>query len=170
MNSSSTAKTILFWMFIILLCVVAVAHGVGQRPVRARRRTQLQRVHGPGGSRQRQGSHRLYLSPNSYEIEGEWREPAKKFRITVFKEAAPDLTKELRDKGVLINVKEVTRADWVNFPADRRAALLAGGLLDRHDAADAGRRKQGAELRQIARAAADRAAEESHVQGRRRYR
>src|SRR5579884_4272750 len=57
----------------------------------------------------------LYLSPNSYEIEGGWREPAKKFRVTIFKEAAPDLTKELRDKGVLINVKEVTRADWINF-------------------------------------------------------
>src|SRR6202140_5976900 len=57
----------------------------------------------------------IYLSPNSYEIEGEWREPAKKFRVTVFKESAPDLTKELRDKGVLINVKEVTRADWINF-------------------------------------------------------
>src|ERR1700726_4848939 len=57
----------------------------------------------------------LYLSPNSYEIEGEWREPAKKFRVTLFKEVAPDLTKELRDKGVLINVKEVTRADWINF-------------------------------------------------------
>ena len=57
----------------------------------------------------------MYLSPNSYEIEGEWREPAKKFRVTVFKESAPDLTKELRDKGVLINVKEVTRADWINF-------------------------------------------------------
>ena len=57
----------------------------------------------------------LYLSPNSYDVEGEWRDPAKKFRVTVFKESAPDLTKELRDKGVLINVKEVTRADWVNF-------------------------------------------------------
>ena len=31
------------------------------------------------------------------------------------RKSAPDLTKELRDKGVLINVKEVTRADWVNF-------------------------------------------------------
>src|SRR6202162_6671440 len=57
----------------------------------------------------------LYLSPDSYEIEGEWREPAKKFRVTLFKESAADLTKELRDKGVLINVKEVTRADWINF-------------------------------------------------------
>src|SRR5579862_9065253 len=57
----------------------------------------------------------IYLSPNSYDIEGEWRDPAKKFRTTIFKESAPDLAKELRDRGVLINVKEVTRADWVNF-------------------------------------------------------
>jgi len=57
----------------------------------------------------------LYLSPTSYEIEGEWREPSKKFRTTIFKETAPDLTKTLRDKQVLINVKEVNRADWVSF-------------------------------------------------------
>jgi cell division protease FtsH len=103
----------------------------------------------------------LYLSPNSYEIEGEWREPSKKFRTTIFKESAPDLTKTLRDKQVLINVKEVNRADWVTFLLECRAAAFAGGLLDLHDAADAGRRKQGAELRQIARAPADRAAEKA---------
>jgi cell division protease FtsH len=57
----------------------------------------------------------LYLSPNSYEIEGEWREPSKKFRTTIFKESAPDLAKTLRDKNVLITVKEVNRADWVTF-------------------------------------------------------
>jgi cell division protease FtsH len=57
----------------------------------------------------------MYLSPTSYEIEGEWREPSKKFRTTIFKESAPDLAKTLRDKQVLINVKEVNRADWVTF-------------------------------------------------------
>src|ERR1700688_3315005 len=57
----------------------------------------------------------LYLSTTSYEIEGEWREPSKKFRTTIFKESAPDLAKTLRDKQVLINVKEVNRADWVTF-------------------------------------------------------
>src|SRR6202142_331652 len=57
----------------------------------------------------------LYLAPTSYEIEGEWREPSKKFRTTIFKESAPDLAKTLRDKQVLINVKEVNRADWVTF-------------------------------------------------------
>jgi len=57
----------------------------------------------------------LYLAPTSYEVEGEWREPSKKFRTTIFKESAPDLAKTLRDKNVLINVKEVNRADWVSF-------------------------------------------------------
>src|SRR6266436_5735031 len=53
----------------------------------------------------------LYLSPNSYEIEGEWREPSKKFRTTIFKESAPDLAKTLRDKQVLITFKEVAGTD-----------------------------------------------------------
>jgi len=57
----------------------------------------------------------LYLSPNSYEVEGEWREPSKKFRTTIFKESAPDLATTPREKQVLINVKEVNRADWVTF-------------------------------------------------------
>ena len=55
------------------------------------------------------------LSQNSYDIEGEWRQPAKKFGVTIFKEEAPELTKELQDKGVLISVKEVTRTDWMDF-------------------------------------------------------
>src|SRR6202166_2139437 len=114
MNSSSTAKTILFWMFIILLCVVlwrmVSASGQSARqeePSYSEFMSQVDR----GNVREVT----LFLSPNSYEIEGEWREPAKKFRVTLFKEVAPDLAKELREKGVLIHVKEVTRADWINF-------------------------------------------------------
>jgi cell division protease FtsH len=113
-NSSSTAKTILFWMFIIVLCFVLwrMVSNSGQSA----------RVEEPSYSefignvdRGNVKEVTLYLSPNSYEIQGEYRTPARKFRVTVFKESAPDLTKELRDKGVLINVKEVTRADWINF-------------------------------------------------------
>ncbi len=70
----------------------------------------------------------VYISPNSYEIEGELRDPVKKFRTTVFKEAAPELTKELGDKGVLINVKEVTRADWVNLLLTAAPLLLLAGF------------------------------------------
>ena len=114
MNSSSTAKTILFWMFIVLLCVVlwrmVSASGQSAREEEPSYSEFMSQV-----DRGNVKEVTLYLSPNSYEIEGEWREPAKKFRVTIFKEGAPDLTKELRDKGVLINVKEVTRADWINF-------------------------------------------------------
>src|SRR5712672_3608892 len=66
----------------------------------------------------------LYLSPTSYEIQGEKREPAEKFRVTIFKEAAPDLVKTLRDKNVLINVKEVNRADWVSVLFSAAPVLL----------------------------------------------
>src|ERR1700751_1295955 len=101
-------------MFIILLCVVlwrmVSASGQSARQEEPSYSEFMRQV-----DRGNVKEVTLYLSPNSYEIEGEWREPAKKFRVTLFKEAAPDLTKELRDKGVLINVKEVTRADWINF-------------------------------------------------------
>jgi len=66
----------------------------------------------------------LYLSPTSYEVEGEKREPAEKFRVTIFKESAPDLVKTLRDKNVLINVKEVNRADWVSVLFSAAPVLL----------------------------------------------
>src|SRR5260370_18728415 len=101
-------------MFIILLCVV-LWRMVSQSGQTAREEEPSYSEFMSQVDRGNVKEVTLYLSPNSYEIEGEWREPVKKFRVTLFKEAAPDLTKELRDKGVLINVKEVTRADWINF-------------------------------------------------------
>ena len=114
MNSSSAAKTILVWMFIILLAII------------------LWRVFAPGT----QSAHvtdvsygefmaqvdasnvkevTLNISPNSYDIEGEYRNPDTKFHTTIFKEAAPDLVKELREKSVRINVKEVSHGDWITI-------------------------------------------------------
>src|SRR5258705_8499153 len=56
----------------------------------------------------------MYLSPNSYELQGEYVKPAnKKFHTTIFKEDAPNLSKVLREKQVLINVKEVRSGDWL---------------------------------------------------------
>ncbi len=114
MNPSSTVKTIMFWLFIIMLAVLlwTLVSKSGQsareeEPSYSEFMAQVDR----GNVKEVT----LYLSPTSYEIEGEWREPSKKFRTTIFKEAAPDLAKTLRDKQVLINVKEVNRADWVTF-------------------------------------------------------
>jgi cell division protease FtsH len=113
-NPSSTLKTIMFWLFIIMLAVLlwTLVSKSGQsareeEPSYSEFMAQVDR----GNVKEVT----LYLSPTSYEIEGEWREPSKKFRTTIFKESAPDLAKTLRDKQVLINVKEVNRADWVTF-------------------------------------------------------
>ena len=114
MNPSSTLKTVMFWLFIIMLAVLlwTLVSKSGQsareeEPSYSEFMAQVDR----GNVKEVT----LYLSPTSYEIEGEWREPSKKFRTTIFKESAPDLAKTLRDKQVLINVKEVNRADWVTF-------------------------------------------------------
>ena len=140
MNSSSTAKTILFWMFIVLLCVVlwrmVSASGQSARQEEPSYSEFMSQV-----NRGNVKEVTLYLSPNSYEIEGEWREPAKKFRVTIFKEGAPDLTKQLRRQRGADQRQGSHPRGLDQFPAYRRAALPAGGLLDRHDAADAGGRK-----------------------------
>jgi cell division protease FtsH len=113
-NPSSTLKTIMFWLFIIMLAVLlwTLVSKSGQsareeEPSYSEFMAQVERGNVKDVV--------MYLSPSSYEIEGEWREPSKKFRTTIFKESAPDLAKTLRDKQVLITVKEVNRADWVTF-------------------------------------------------------
>jgi cell division protease FtsH len=113
-NPSSTLKTIMFWLFIIMLGVLlwTLVSKSGQsareeEPSYSEFMAQVDR----GNVKEVT----LYLSPNSYDVEGEWREPSKKFRTTIFKESAPDLANTLREKQVLINVKEVNRADWVTF-------------------------------------------------------
>jgi cell division protease FtsH len=113
-NPSSTLKTVMFWLFIIVLAVLlwTLVSKSGQS---AREEEPSYSQFMAEVDRGNVKEVTLYLSPTSYEIEGEWREPSKKFRTTIFKESAPDLTKTLRDKSVLINVKEVNRADWVSF-------------------------------------------------------
>ncbi len=127
MNPSSTIKTIMFWLFIIMLGVLlwTLVSKSGQsareeEPSYSEFMAQVDR----GNVKEVT----LYLSPTSYEVEGEWREPSKKFRTMVFKESAPDLAKTLRDKQVLISVKEVNRADWVSFLLNAAPLLLLVGF------------------------------------------
>jgi cell division protease FtsH len=113
-NPSSTLKTVMFWLFIIMLVVLlwTLVSKSGQS-TREEEPSYSQFMAEVDRGNVKEVT--LYLSPTSYEIEGEWREPSKKFRTTIFKESAPDLAKTLRDKNVLISVKEVNRADWVTF-------------------------------------------------------
>ena len=127
MNPSSTAKTILFWLSIVLLGVMlwklVSANGQAAREDEPSYSEFMAHVD--------QGDVKevtMYLSPNSYELQGEYVKPNKKFHVTVFKEAAPDLTKILRDKSVLIKVKEVRSGDWLIILLNALPLLLLVGF------------------------------------------
>jgi cell division protease FtsH len=57
----------------------------------------------------------IYLSPNSAEIQGDYRDGTKFKGVTIANTAIPDVTKALQDKGVLYNYKEVKDASWLNL-------------------------------------------------------
>jgi cell division protease FtsH len=57
----------------------------------------------------------IYLSPNSAEIQGEYRDNGKFRGVTVANTAIPDITKTLQDKNVLYNYKEVKNGDWLTL-------------------------------------------------------
>jgi cell division protease FtsH len=66
----------------------------------------------------------IMLDAVSAEVDGEFREPKTKFRVTVPKETLNDLTKELEAKNVDVNIKEVRDNNWVNFLIDGVPFLL----------------------------------------------
>jgi cell division protease FtsH len=126
-NSNSTVKTVLFWLFIIVLCVLLwkmVSSSGQSASVQEPSYSDFMSQVDKGNIK----SVTIFLSPNSYDVEGETKDSDKKFRVTIFKESAPELTKDLSDKGVSISVKEVNRADWFSFLINAAPILLLVGL------------------------------------------
>ena len=128
MNTSSTAKTVLFWISIVFLGVMlwklVSANGAQAREEEPSYSEFMAKVD--------QGDVKevtLYLSPNSYELQGEYNKDHRKFHTTIFKEAAPDLAKTLRDKAVQIKVKEVHSGDWVLILLNALPLLLLAGFV-----------------------------------------
>ncbi len=129
MNSSSTVKTILFWICIVFLGVM-LWQLVSKNGAQAR---EDEPSYSEFMGKVDQGDVKevtLYLSPNSYELQGEYvRPPNRKFHVTVFKEAAPDLAKNLRDKAVQIKVKEVHSGDWLLILLNALPLILLAGFV-----------------------------------------
>jgi len=72
----------------------------------------------------------LYLSQNSYELQGEYVTPAnRKFRVLIPKEKAPQIMDTLRDKSVQLSVKEVRSSDWVLILLNALPLLLLAGFV-----------------------------------------
>jgi cell division protease FtsH len=127
-NSSSTIRTVIFWISIVFLGVLlwklVSANGQQTREDEPSYSEFMAKVD--------QGEVKevvLYLSPNSYELQGEYQKEHKKFHTTIFKEAAPDLMKTLRDKSVQIKVKEVHSGDWVLILLNALPLLLLAGFV-----------------------------------------
>src|SRR5882757_7946362 len=71
----------------------------------------------------------MYLSPNSYELKGEYSKPQnQKFRAIIAKENAPEVTKALRDKAVQVKVQEVRSGDWVLILLNAAPLILLVGF------------------------------------------
>jgi cell division protease FtsH len=128
-NSSSTAKTILFWISIVFLGVMlwklVSANGSQAREQQPSYSEFMAKVDA-GDIKEVT----LYLSPNSYEVQGEYLHPQNtKFVVTVFKEAAPDLVKQLKDKGAMIKgMKEVRSGDWILILLNAAPLILLVGF------------------------------------------
>jgi cell division protease FtsH len=126
---NSTAKTILFWISIVFLGVMLwkLVSANGQQ---AREDTPS---YSEFMAKVDEGDVKevtMYLSPNSYELQGEYVRPAnRKFRVTVPKENSPEITKNLRDKAVQLSVKEVRSGDWVLILLNALPLLLLAGFV-----------------------------------------
>jgi 2-C-methyl-D-erythritol 2,4-cyclodiphosphate synthase len=128
MNATSTARTILFWISIaflgIMLWKLVSANGTpaqGDEPSYSEFMTRVDADDIKEVT--------LYLSPNSYELTGEYGRPAnRRFHLTVPKEVVPDLLRQLHEKSVLVKVKEVRSGDWVLILLNAAPLILLVGF------------------------------------------
>jgi cell division protease FtsH len=127
-NSGSTLKTILFWLSIVLLGVMlwklVSANGAQAHDDEPSYSMFMAKIEAGEINEVT-----MYLSPNSYELQGEYNKPAhQKFRLLIAKETAPEVTKVLRDKAVQIKVKEVRSGDWVLILLNAAPLILLVGF------------------------------------------
>ncbi len=129
MNSSSTAKTILFWISIVFLGVM-LWRLVSTQGQSAREDTPSYSEFAANVEAGHVKEVTLYLSQNSYELQGEYSQPANhKFRVLLPKEEAPQIIDTLHAKAVQLNVKEVHSSDWVLILLNALPLLLLAGFV-----------------------------------------
>jgi cell division protease FtsH len=120
---NSTVRTILFWLLMILLAVVlwrmASTGGQSAHDDEPNYTNFLAKVQNNGVK-----DVQIYLSPNSAELQGEYREGGKFRGVTIANTAIPDVTKVLQDHSVIYNYKEVKNADWLTFLVNFGPLLL----------------------------------------------
>jgi cell division protease FtsH len=111
---NSTVRTILFWLLMIVLAVVlwkmASTGGQSAHEDEPQYSQFLQKVSG-GNVKDVQ----IYISQNSSELQGDYRDGTKFHDVTLANAAIPDLVKQLDAQHVEYNYKEVNSSNWISF-------------------------------------------------------
>src|SRR5437879_6332441 len=128
MNPTSTARTILFWISIVFLGIMlwklVSTNGTSTSQDELSFSDFMAKVDADDIT-----AITLYLSPNSYQVYGEVARPARrKFQLTVPKEVVPDLLRQLREKNVPVEVKEVRTGDWTLILLNAAPLILLVGF------------------------------------------
>ncbi|HTR48701.1 MAG TPA: ATP-dependent zinc metalloprotease FtsH [Verrucomicrobiae bacterium] len=111
---NSTVRTILFWVMMIALAAVlwqmASHGGPAPREEEANYSNFLDKV---SGGQVKQVT--IMLSPNSAELQGDYKEGTKFHGVTVANTAIPDVTKLLQDQKIPYNYKDVKESNWLSL-------------------------------------------------------
>ncbi len=114
MGMSTTVRTILFWVLMVALAVVLWQMASKDKPGAPASSSStisysdfMAQV-----DKSNVRSVKIVESPSTAEVEGELREPPQSFRVTVPKEAIPDLTERLQKQGASIDVSSGKDANW----------------------------------------------------------
>jgi len=124
---NSTVRTILFWVMMIALAAVLWQMASKGGPTPHEEETNyssfLDKVNA--------GSVKdvtIMLSPNSAELQGDYKDGTRFHGVTVANAAIPDVTKTLQDQKVPFNYKEVKEANWLSLVMTLAPILLILGF------------------------------------------
>jgi len=124
---NSTVRTVLFWLLMIVLAVVlwrmASTGGQSAHDDQPSYSDFLNKAENGNVK-----SVTIYLSQNSAELQGVYRDSTKFRGVTIANTAIPDITKTLQDKGIPFDYKEVKDGNWINFIATFGPIILLVGF------------------------------------------
>ncbi|HTA51958.1 MAG TPA: ATP-dependent zinc metalloprotease FtsH [Candidatus Acidoferrum sp.] len=124
---NSTVRTILFWVMMIALAVFLWKMASNGSQTTKEDEPQYSNFVAKVDSGNVKDVS-ILLSPNSAELQGEYRDGSKFRGVTVANTAITDVTKALQDKGVPFNYREVKEANWVSLLINFSPILLIVGI------------------------------------------
>jgi len=114
--ASSTVRTVIFWLMMIALAFVLWKMANDSGPAKPAPSAMSYSDFMANVDRDNIKSAKLLESPATAEIQGQLRDPAHDFTVTIPKEVIPDLTEKLRKQGAVLEVAAVTPTKPVRWP------------------------------------------------------